>query len=352
MFKATKRQLGKIKCKLMALLKSVAVKDTNLAAPKEQGACMAIPHYKGVGPLRGLPHELLVHVFPGLPQSTVMALSRSSTHCRQAARQAIPRKRAALLASIQNGCLWATPAQLRVLGIFLQRFAACSDVFTDELVGPNGTLFTQYNIICPQGRVLSTASEHATQPGDKTPYRFPWDPPAMPFPIGSDPGGGAASANYPWVRVKYEATPYLPIEGGDGGHEPDMQFKMVFHFGPTGARYIFMQQRLDGLVVPDRLFFAVRQCKNVELAQTLALTFQQFCPGLGVDFAGPVRSLRDCAILVAGCPVIFWNYYHTSRGNAAYWLPRSGHKPIDEVWAPTCWVTQSFCCECGGQQCV
>eukprot|EP00884_Botryococcus_braunii_P008601 jgi/Botrbrau1/17742/Bobra.0127s0007.1 len=323
---------------------------------------MTSPQSNELGPLRDIPHEVLVHVFPGLPQATVMALSRDSSMCRAAAQQAIPRKRAALRASIQNGCLSATHAQMRVLRMFLQRFAECRHIFTNE---PTESPVRNYTIIGPQGRallpevVVSQDAAHPRRPLKLSTFDYVnLDFAAILPSEGSGPSGGAASANHPLVRVSFRTRLHGSVEGGDREHEPNMFYCMEFWFVETNTLCTVSQIRWSGMVVPGLLYVRVHECKEVELAQALTLTFQQFCPGAEVDFNGPVRSLRDCAVLVAGCPVIKWRLplgYLEYTGNAEYLLHPNGHNHIDNMWAPEFRVWQRPCPKCGGQllqQCV
>eukprot|EP00884_Botryococcus_braunii_P000698 jgi/Botrbrau1/10629/Bobra.154_1s0018.1 len=140
-------------------------KNLPTAFQKKENVCSYMRSYlnkyakrKDLGPLRELPHEVLEHVFPSLPQATILELSTSSRDCREAARKAIPRVRAALADSLKDGCMWATPRQLRTMTTLLQRFKACSHISTDEpvpLADPGG-INTVFCGITPTGKVIST----------------------------------------------------------------------------------------------------------------------------------------------------------------------------------------------------
>eukprot|EP00884_Botryococcus_braunii_P021235 jgi/Botrbrau1/7796/Bobra.0159s0224.1 len=228
-----------------------------------------------LGELVRLPHELLCHVFPGLPQSTIMKLSRSSRHCRQAAREAIPRIQAALVASVKDGWGRATGAQMRMLMTLLERFAGCRDIATNEplrLQGDEEVYMTR--CVSPEGDLHSS------------PQRL------------RD------------LRIVYDVHPLRERTSHDRAGEPSIKMMLRFEF----CSYIvinFHQRVARGIVASEVLELDwARCCRGVDIGQALLLTFLPLWRGRVVQFNGPLRSLRQCAAIMAGCDVIE-NYKHS-----------------------------------------
>eukprot|EP00884_Botryococcus_braunii_P014207 jgi/Botrbrau1/22788/Bobra.0132s0114.1 len=99
-----------------------------------------------LGPLRQLPHELLCHVFAGLPQATLTGLSTCGSICRHAVQLAFRRKQDFMEESVAQGSRWLTPAQLRQLLMFLERFKEWRHITTDEPVGPKGFEYEAFTV--------------------------------------------------------------------------------------------------------------------------------------------------------------------------------------------------------------
>eukprot|EP00884_Botryococcus_braunii_P021233 jgi/Botrbrau1/7794/Bobra.0159s0222.1 len=243
-----------------------------------------------LGELVHLPKELLCHVFPGLPQSTVMGLSRSSRNCRQAAREAIPRIRAALVASVKDGWGRATGAQMRMLMTLLERFAGCRDISTNEplqLQGGKQRVRTRY--LSPEGDLRSSRQGPAGIKVLCGAY-------ASPGPVGYDSAGTPAS-------------------------------KMVLSFHFHGSFVNFSQEVTRGIVMPGVFECWVGPCESVDFGQALVLSFLPLWRGRVVNLVAPVRSLSECAAILTGCDVVRW--YHDFLGHVCYtndgadWAPET-----------------------------
>eukprot|EP00884_Botryococcus_braunii_P001011 jgi/Botrbrau1/10910/Bobra.0025s0083.1 len=231
--------------------------------------CMRSTEYtmpENLGELRGLPHELLEHVFPGLPQATIMELSTCSRHCGAAARKAIPRVKAALrVASLKGGCKRANPVQVRTMITVLGRFKAGRHIETDQpvpLVNP-GTEF---------------GGTHKISPTRKLSFR------------GSDD----------WMRVGY----YVAwLDGGAG--RPSLRCNLTFGLGHS-AFLVFELDVAGGEIIPRLLCGECLFCEDVDLLQAFVLALWPTWGSGALWLTLPVKSPRECAAIVAGCKDIIW----------------------------------------------
>eukprot|EP00884_Botryococcus_braunii_P011547 jgi/Botrbrau1/20393/Bobra.0006s0054.1 len=245
-----------------------------------------------LGELKALPHELLEHVFPGLPQATIMELSTSSRDCREAARKAIPRVRAALVDSLKDGCKWATPAQLRTMTSLVERLKACRHINTDQplpLVGPgrNGAVFCG---IGPKGKVYIHRNPDMYRP-ELCKY--------APTPV-------AGKRTYHKLLGPQQLTFTYEVERRSGGAgAPSLHCSLGFDLG--NPAYLRFDLDFDGgRVLPRSLISSCSFCDDVDLLQALVLKFWPIWGSGGVFLTLPIKSPRECAAIIAGCGDITW----------------------------------------------
>eukprot|EP00884_Botryococcus_braunii_P021232 jgi/Botrbrau1/7793/Bobra.0159s0221.1 len=246
-----------------------------------------------LGELVCLPKELLCHVFPGLPQSTVMGLSRSSRHCRQAAREAIPRIQAALVASVKDGWGSVTGAQMRTLMTLLERFAGCRDIATNEPLKEDEQGETTY-YLSPEGGL------HL--------------PPQQPG----------------CLRVECKVYPLWGGANHDRTGRQNIEMVLKFHF--HGSSVSFRQEVVRGIVIRGVLVCCAHDCEHVDIGQALVLSFLPVWRGRMVRFIAPVRSLRECAAIIAGCDVVEWHHdscFVRYKMDVTDWAPETGPRGCD-----------------------
>eukprot|EP00884_Botryococcus_braunii_P010267 jgi/Botrbrau1/19241/Bobra.0077s0138.2 len=243
---------------------------------QEQGvpcsSCMRSNEYakpKDLGELRALPHELLEHVLPGLPQATICGLSTSSRHCREAARKAMPHVRAALVASLKDGCKWASPAQLQIMTTMLQHFKACRHINMDQpvpVVGHQGGIVACC-VIGPTGKVLPPGSKDIDPSQLRETYGIEW----------------------PYGRAIGQ---YLTCD-------------LVFRLSDRATLW-FRLDVIGGRVLRQELVGSCYCCQDVDLFQGLLLKLWPSWGGGELRLSLPVKSIRECAAIVAGCGHITW----------------------------------------------
>eukprot|EP00884_Botryococcus_braunii_P010736 jgi/Botrbrau1/19664/Bobra.0003s0028.1 len=248
-----------------------------------------------LGKLRTLPHELLEHVFPGLPQATIMELSTSSRHCREAAQKAIPRVRAALVDSLKGGCKWTTRAQLHTMTTLLQRFNACRHISTDQplpLVHTGREIISASGIgpqgIGPPGMVFAPGIPDIDRPQL-------WE--YAPIPV---------AGMWRHQKLMEQLTYSYCVEWRSGGAGATwLHCYLHFSFGST-ARLRFTLNVVGGRVRQKSLFGHCDFCEDVDLLQAILLKFWPTWGSGELILDLPVKLLQECAAIVAGCGNISW----------------------------------------------
>eukprot|EP00884_Botryococcus_braunii_P007019 jgi/Botrbrau1/16318/Bobra.0066s0086.1 len=231
--------------------------------------CTPHPRPESLGRLRDIPHDLLGHVLAGLPQPTIMALSRSSRHCRQVAREAILRKRGAILASVRGGCWWASAAQLRVLLTLLERFVAFKDPCEEGPVELDELIWTLHGV-SPDGKVSI--------------WRTVND-----------------------ITVSFTVLKLLG-NGEEEEEEEDRQewWLEFYDKSPLGLRLLFKMSVAAGTSEGGLAACVVQRQRDVEMGQALLLLFQESFKASNVSFTAPITSLCECAVLIPGCEFVSW----------------------------------------------
>eukprot|EP00884_Botryococcus_braunii_P005145 jgi/Botrbrau1/14631/Bobra.0364s0015.1 len=208
-----------------------------------------------VGPLRGIPHALFRHIFPGLPLPLIMKLSQSSRDCRHAARAAIPIKLDAVVASVSAGCMFSTPEQLAVLMRFVERFTGADPVLMEPSCG---TSFS----VAPDGTITDEPGEGRGEP-------------SLSVSLFSLEGDGIGERG--WCLMIHSV-----LRGGDF---------CIFQF-------LYQWNSVMGRMACKAISLWIDDCEGVEDGQALLLLFQRAWQADHLQFWGPVKS--PCQARLAG----------------------------------------------------
>eukprot|EP00884_Botryococcus_braunii_P007098 jgi/Botrbrau1/1638/Bobra.0185s0048.1 len=224
-----------------------------------------------VGPLRGIPHALLQHIFPGLPLPTIMQLSRSSRDSRHAAQVAIPKKQEQLAAfirnAIRNGCRYFTREQLALVLMFLRRFTGAAPVLTEQhsrdrplLVDPDGTI--------TQGNEYSVGLVR----GSRRVY-------VSVFP-----------------RLEFENETLERLTFFSSYNKEDMCY----------TDYTYVWNKSSGRMRDRRIRVTVESCEGMEAGQALLLLFRGAVQADSIAFHGPIKSPCQCAAIILASRSTEW----------------------------------------------
>eukprot|EP00884_Botryococcus_braunii_P003142 jgi/Botrbrau1/12829/Bobra.0045s0001.1 len=231
--------------------------------------------------LREIPHALFCHIFPGLPVATIIKLSISSRQCWHAARVAIPRIRAALVASVSGGCKWMNRQQAETLIQLLNQFRnSGSSLLPDQSPSPSDTTRDRF-FISAQG-----TKSYAAGPGD-----------------------------YPEIFVLFNSARTTPEDTGraaDPGYGPEgcrSHFSLVVRMGsdPSATAHFYYEwDHIERRVVRSMASIAVSACADIELGQALLLFFQAAWDWQSMYFRAPVRSLLECGLAISSAGSLEW----------------------------------------------